>query len=34
MKQLFDDYVPPFKNMGALFLKAYRRSGIATESME
>lgn len=34
MKQLFDDYVPPFKNMGALFLKAYRRSGIANESME
>lgn len=34
MKQLFDDYVPPFKNMGALFLKAYRRSGIANEAME
>ncbi len=28
-KQLFDDYVPPFKNLGALFLKAYRKS--ATE---
>lgn len=27
-KQLFDDYVPPYKNLGALFLKAYRRSGI------
>lgn len=27
MKQLFDDYVPPFKNLGALFLKAYRKSG-------
>jgi hypothetical protein len=26
-KQLFDDYVPPYKNMGALFLKAYKRSG-------
>jgi hypothetical protein len=25
-KQLFDDYVPPYKNLGALFLKAYRRS--------
>lgn len=25
-KQLFDDYVPPFKNLGALFLKAYRKS--------
>lgn len=24
-KQLFDDYVPPFKNLGALFLKAYRK---------
>lgn len=34
MKQLFDDYVPPFKNMGALFLKAYRRSGIVNEAME
>ncbi|MBU3675598.1 MAG: hypothetical protein FGM54_00215 [Chitinophagaceae bacterium] len=22
-KQLFDDYVPPYKNMGALFLRAY-----------
>lgn len=27
MKNLFDDYVPPFKNLGALFLKAYRKSG-------
>lgn len=27
MKQLFDDYVPPYKNLGALFLKAYRQSG-------
>lgn len=24
-KQLFDDYVPPYKNMGALFLKAYNK---------
>ncbi len=24
-KQLFDDYVPPYKNLGALFLKAYRK---------
>lgn len=31
MKQLFDDYVPPFKNMGALFLKAYRQSGVSEE---
>jgi hypothetical protein len=22
-RKLFDDYVPPYKNMGALFLKAY-----------
>lgn len=34
MKQLFDDYVPPFKNMGALFLKAYRRSGVQNEGFE
>ena len=27
MKNLFDDYVPPYKNLGALFLKAYRKSG-------
>lgn len=27
MKQLFDDYVPPYKNLGALFLKAYKHSG-------
>jgi hypothetical protein len=26
MKNLFDDYVPPYKNLGALFLKAYNRS--------
>jgi hypothetical protein len=31
MKQLFDDYVPPYKNMGALFLKAYRISGAGAE---
>lgn len=24
-KQLFDDYVPPYKNLGAIFLKAYRK---------
>ncbi|MCC6447093.1 MAG: hypothetical protein IT215_00200 [Chitinophagaceae bacterium] len=24
-KQLFDDYVPPYKNLGALFLKAYHK---------
>lgn len=28
-KQLFDDYVPPYKNMGALFLKAYNKSALA-----
>lgn len=28
-KQLFDDYVPPYKNMGALFLKAYNKSATA-----
>ncbi|MCC7029807.1 MAG: hypothetical protein IT257_05830 [Chitinophagaceae bacterium] len=27
-KQLFDDYVPPYKNLGAIFLKAYRKSGM------
>jgi hypothetical protein len=26
MKNLFDDYVPPYKNLGALFLKAYNRT--------
>jgi hypothetical protein len=26
-KQLFDDYVPPYKNLGAIFLKAYRKLG-------
>jgi len=31
MKQLFDDYVPPYKNLGALFLKAYRISGVGGE---
>lgn len=31
MKQLFDDYVPPYKNLGATFLKAYRMSGGGTE---
>jgi hypothetical protein len=31
MKQMFDDYVPPYKNLGATFLKAYRMSGGGTE---
>jgi len=31
MKQLFDDYVPPYKNLGATFLKAYRMSGVTEE---
>ncbi|GBL36264.1 hypothetical protein EMGBS15_18590 [Filimonas sp.] len=26
-KERFNDYVPPYKNLGALFLKAYRKSG-------
>lgn len=25
MKERFDDYVPPYKNLGAIFLKAYRK---------
>jgi hypothetical protein len=25
-KDRFNDYVPPYKNLGALFLKAYRKS--------
>lgn len=25
-KELFDDYVPPYKNLGAIFIKAYRRA--------
>ena len=28
MKERFDDYVPPYKNLGAIFLKAYRRIGV------
>jgi len=24
-KNLFNDYVPPHKNLGAIFIKAYRR---------
>ena len=28
-KELFNDYVPPFKNLGALFLKAYRKIAYA-----
>jgi hypothetical protein len=26
LKDRFDDYVPPYKNLGAIFLKAYRRA--------
>jgi hypothetical protein len=26
-KDLFDDYIPPHKNLGALFLKAYSSGG-------
>jgi hypothetical protein len=25
-KEKFDDYIPPYKNLGAIFIKAYRRS--------
>ena len=25
-KEKFDDYIPPFKNLGAIFIKAYRQS--------
>jgi hypothetical protein len=25
-KDLFDDYIPPQKNLGALFIKAYSRA--------
>jgi hypothetical protein len=25
LKELFDDYIPPHKNLGAIFIKAYRR---------
>src|SRR5690606_28683791 len=25
-KELFDDYVPPYKNLGVIFIKAYRKA--------
>jgi len=25
-KEMFDDYIPPYKNLGAIFIKAYRKS--------
>jgi hypothetical protein len=25
-KALFDDYIPPYKNLGAIFIKAYRNA--------
>jgi hypothetical protein len=25
-KEKFDDYIPPYKNLGAIFIKAYRRA--------
>jgi hypothetical protein len=31
MKELFNDYVPPYKNLGAIFLKAYRKIGVVNE---
>ena len=24
-REMFDDYVPPYKNLGAIFIKAYRK---------
>ena len=27
LKETFEDYIPPHKNLGALFIKAYTRSG-------
>ena len=27
LRETFDDYIPPQKNLGALFIKAYRRGG-------
>ena len=31
LKELFDDYVPPHKNLGAIFIKAYRRQFNSSE---
>jgi len=31
LRETFEDYVPPQKNLGALFIKAYRRGGDETE---
>ena len=25
-KEKFDDYIPPYKNLGAIFIKAYRNA--------
>ena len=25
-REKFDDYIPPYKNLGAIFIKAYRRA--------
>jgi hypothetical protein len=25
-KERFDDYIPPYKNLGAIFIKAYRKA--------
>ena len=27
LKETFEDYIPPQKNLGALFIKAYSRGG-------
>jgi hypothetical protein len=28
-KEKFDDYIPPYKNLGAIFIKAYRKAMVA-----
>ena len=25
-REKFDDYIPPYKNLGAIFIKAYRKA--------
>ena len=31
LRETFEDYIPPQKNLGALFIKAYSRSGEVVE---
>lgn len=33
LKEKFDDYIPPYKNLGAIFIKAYRKAMTSSESM-